>query len=70
MNKLELECFECGEKIELEISEEEEEYYWRTGGTLIEGSDTYHDLFDGFGWILEPFPLCSICKYGEDSDLP
>jgi len=47
MENLELECFHCGGKITLEMADEEYEHYDITG-SLIEGSESYHNLFDGF----------------------
>ena len=62
MKSLELECSECGDKINIEMGEEEFEYY-QTTGSLIEDSDAYHNLFDKFGWVLQQAPFCDMCKY-------
>lgn len=51
MKILELECSNCEEKINLNLSEEEHEHFLRTS-SLIEGSESYHELFDGHGWVL------------------
>ncbi len=67
MKTLELECAECGDKIKLELSDEEEEHYWGTG-SLIEGSEAFHELFDGYAWVLKQMPFCEICKY-ENSEV-
>lgn len=62
MKNLELECSECGERIILELNDKEYEHYQATS-SLIEGSDSYHELFDRFGWVLQQFPFCDMCKY-------
>jgi hypothetical protein len=62
MKNLELECLECGEKITLELGDEEYEHY-ELNGSLIEGSEAYHELFDGAGWVLQQSPFCDLCKY-------
>ena len=59
---LELVCSWCNDKIVLEVDEEEYDSFTRTG-TLIEGSEAYHELFDGFGWVLKQNIFCDICKY-------
>ncbi len=61
-NVLELTCMNCGEKINLRLNPKELRYYQETG-SLIEGSDAYHDLFGRFGWVLRQMPFCDICKY-------
>lgn len=72
MTSLELKCFNCKDEIQIELSIEEYDYYLDTG-FLIEGSDSYHNLFDRYGWVLQQSPFCDICKYehsevyGQDS---
>ena len=62
MKNPELECSECGDKINIEMGEDEYSHFLITG-SLIEGSEPYHDLFDGFGWVLQQAPFCDVCKY-------
>lgn len=62
MKNLELECFNCGDKITLKLNDKEFEYFQRNG-SLIKGSKAYQDLFEGFGWVLQQNPYCDLCKY-------
>ena len=62
MKNLELECFGCGDKIILKLDDKEFKYFQETG-SLIEYSETYYELFDGFGWVLQQSPFCDLCKY-------
>jgi len=61
-NIAEIVCTECGDEVQIRLDDEEYEYYLLTD-SLIEGSDAYHELFDGHGWVLRQMPFCDICKY-------
>jgi len=62
MVDLELECSHCHDKITLDLPPKEYDFYLRTR-SLIEGSEAYHEMFDGFGWVLQQAPFCDNCKY-------
>ena len=62
MIKLEFECGECKQKIKIDCTKEEEDYYIYHG-RMDENSELYQIFFNGHGWTLQPGIYCNICKY-------
>ena len=60
--KLELICTNCEEKLLMNLSEEDYNYY-NQHNSFEEGSEAYEEFFNGAGWVLQQDVFCDICKY-------
>jgi hypothetical protein len=60
--KLEIRCSWCKKTLSMPINEQDYEYYMKHN-RFEEGSEAYHDFFDGHAWVLQQAPFCDLCKY-------